>query len=91
MTLAQPLLVSIDRLGDIGFSVVSIRQRNVSMGANSVVSTAVDGSGLMLKEGQLTRLTLVRELRAASDIELMKKAMTAWVHDAYKSGSSVSN
>jgi hypothetical protein len=91
MTLAQPLLVSIDRLGEIGFSVVSIRQRNVSMGADSVISTAVDGSGLMLKGGQLTRLTLVRELRAASDTELVKRAIAAWVHDAHQSGGSVSN
>jgi hypothetical protein len=91
MTLAQPLLVSIDRVGELGFSVVSIRQRNVSMGANSLISTAVDGSGLMLKGGQLTRLTLVRELRAASDIALVKKAIVAWVHEANQAGGSVSN
>jgi hypothetical protein len=91
MTLAQPLLVSIDRLGELGFSVVSIRQRNVSMGANSVISTAVDGSGLMLRGGRLTRLTLVRELRAASDTQHVKKAIAAWVHDARQSGDSVSN
>jgi hypothetical protein len=91
MALAQPLLVSIDRVGELGYSVISIRQRNMSMGANSVVSTAVDGSGLMLKGGQLTRLSLVRELRAPSDIEFVKKAIAAWIHEAYQAGGSVSN
>jgi hypothetical protein len=91
ITLTQPLLVSIDRLGEMGFSLVSIRQRNVSMGANSVISTAVDGSGLVLSGGRLTRLTIVRELRAASDTEHVKKAIAAWVHDVHQSGGSVSN
>jgi hypothetical protein len=87
MYLAQPLLVSLDRVGNGGFYIISIRQRNMSLGAHSVISTAVDGSGLILKDGKLLRLSLIRELRAPGDIELVKRAIVAWF---YKSRSSVS-
>lgn len=88
LVLAQPLLVSIDSFGELGFSVVSIRQRKISLGANFMVSTAVDGSGLVLVSGQLTRLSFVRELREPSDVELVKKAIGSWIRETSQTSIS---
>jgi len=79
LSLEQPVLVSIDRLGDASYSVVSIRQRKMSMDDNSFVTTAIDGTGLVLIDGRLTRVSLVRELQTSKDIDFVKKAIAVWI------------
>ena len=77
--LEAPILVSIERIGDASYVVMSIRQRKVVQAEQAVVTRAVDATAIALAGGDLYRLSLARELRDPSDVDTVRKGMRAWL------------
>jgi hypothetical protein len=84
ISLEQPLLVSIERVGEDSYAVVSIRRRKIAIDGNVVFSTAIDGTALTLVGGRLLRLSLVRELQSTGDVEMLKHEVIAWIQSVSK-------
>jgi hypothetical protein len=87
ISLEQPLLVSIERVGEDSYAVVSIRRRKITIDDNVAFSTAVDGTALTLIGGRLLRLSLVRELQSTDDVETLKHEVVGWIRAAGKNQS----
>lgn len=79
ISLAAPLLVKIEKLNESSYLVISIRERKIATNGQTYISTSIDGTAVFLKEGELVRLSLVRELRSESDITTVDQAMRDWV------------
>jgi hypothetical protein len=82
ISLEQPLLISIERVGEDSYAVVSIRRRKIAIDDNVAFSTAVDGTALTLIGGRLLRLSLVRELQSTGDVETLKHEVVGWIQAA---------
>jgi hypothetical protein len=87
ISLEQPLLVSIERVGEDSYAVVSIRRRKIAIDDNVAFSTAVDGTALTLISGRLLRLSLVRELQSTGDVEMLNHEIVGWIRAAGKNQS----
>jgi hypothetical protein len=79
LSIERPILISIEQLGEQSYAVVSVRQRRMSVAGDAFVSTAIDATALTLRDGELIRLSLVRELQIASDVERVRNAIAAWI------------
>ena len=84
ISLEEPLLVSIERVGEASYAVVSIRRRKLAIDGNVAFSTAIDGTALTLVGGRLLRLSLVRELQSTGDVEMLKHEVVAWIQAVSK-------
>jgi len=79
LKLLPPTLVSIERIGNESYSVISIRQRTVAMGGITLVSTSVEAAGIVLRNHSMIRVEVHRELRASSDITLVRDGTKDWL------------
>ena len=77
--LEPPVLVSMERVGNDAYMVISIRQRTLQMAGETVVSTQVDSTAITLRKGALIRLSLTRELRGPKDVSTVHDATSAWL------------
>ena len=77
--LEPPSLVSIERFGNGSYMVVSIRQRRIELPNDSVVSTAVDSTAIIIRNGALIRLSIARELKHPTDISIVHDDTAAWL------------
>ena len=84
LSVDEPVLVSMERLSPESYTVVSIRRRTVSMAGDHFITTKVEGSGIVVIQGQLMRLTITKELRKSSDIESVKASLASWVRSLPK-------
>jgi hypothetical protein len=84
ISLGEPLLISIERVGEDSYAVVSIRRRKLAIDGNVAFSTAIDGTSLTLVGGRLLRLSLVRELQSTGDVEMLKHDVVAWIQAVSK-------
>lgn len=80
MKIRQPELVSMTRLDPDAYTVISVRQRNISVAGDSFTTTKVEGTGLVLVHDNLIRLSVVRELHSAADIKALDGILTQWIH-----------
>jgi hypothetical protein len=79
ISLAAPVLVTIEQLADNAYLVISIRQRKVSLNNQTYISTSIDGSSILLKNGVFVRMSLVRELQSKTDITVVDEGLRNWV------------
>lgn len=79
LKLQPPILVSIDRIGNNAYMVVSIRKRTIHEAGDTVVSTAIDSTAVTLRNGALIRLSLARELRQPADVQAVHDETAAWL------------
>jgi hypothetical protein len=79
LKLQPPTLISIERIGNESYSVISIRQRTVAMNGISLVSTSVEAAGIVLRNHSLIRVEVHRELRTASDIAVVRDGTKDWL------------
>jgi hypothetical protein len=79
LKLEPPILVSIERIGNGSYMVVSIRKRRIQAADNTFVSTAVDSTAITLRNGALIRVSLARELRQPADIQAVHDETAAWL------------
>lgn len=78
LSITQPMLVSMRRLSPVAYVVVAIRRLNVASPVGAISSVKVVGNALVLENGKLIRLTIERELRRATDVRMLSKAINAW-------------
>jgi hypothetical protein len=74
------VLVSIEKLGEESFAVVSIRQRQVSLNGEFFNTTKTDAAAVVLKNGRLVRLSIERELRSKSDVAAAREEIADWAY-----------
>jgi len=74
----KPMLVSIDRLDERVFVIVSIREYSITKDGDSVRSIKATAAAHVLQGTRLVRLEIVRELRTPSDIEDIRMEIAAW-------------
>lgn len=78
--LQPPTLVSIERVGDDAYLVVTLRQRTLAPAAGpTIVSTGVEGSGVVLRGYSLFRIEAHRELQSLDDVKLVRERTKAWL------------
>lgn len=63
------------------YVVISIRQRKFTLADDTIVSTAVDANAIMLRDANMLRMSLVRELRSVADISTVEQKLLAWLGD----------
>jgi len=74
----RPLLVSIDRLDDRSYAVLTIRQTAISVAGEPVRSVKVTGTAMVLQGTSLVRLEMIREMRTPSDVDEVRAQIVAW-------------
>jgi hypothetical protein len=74
----KPVLVSIDRIDDHSYVIVTIREYVIAVDSEEFRSIKATTSAIVLQEPQLVRLSIQRELRAPSDVEDVRKQIAAW-------------
>jgi hypothetical protein len=74
----KPVLVSIDRIDDHSYVIVTIREYAIAVNSDEFRSIKATTSAIVLQEPQLVRLSIQRELRAPSDVEDVRKQIAAW-------------
>jgi hypothetical protein len=79
IALTTPVLVRIEKLNENSYLVISIRERKVAINSETYISTSIDGTAVLLREGTLVRLSLVRELQSKSDITTVDEAVRNWI------------
>ncbi|MBD8879537.1 hypothetical protein IHE49_03475 [Rhodanobacter sp. 7MK24] len=84
MSIDQPVLVSMRRIDPGSYTVVSIRRRKISKDGAVFSFDTADGDALILSDGNLTRLTIQRQLRGQSDVDAVRSEITDWVQEASK-------
>ncbi len=79
IALATPLLVRIEKINENSYLVISIRERKFAINSETYISTSIDGTAVLLREGTLVRLSLARELQSKSDITIVDETVRNWV------------
>jgi hypothetical protein len=74
----KPVLVSIDRVGAKGYSVVQIRHYVIDVGGEQVSFMKVDGNAVVLRGSGLIRLTIQRMLTDPSDVAQLQGEIAEW-------------
>jgi len=80
----KPVLVSIDRLDEQSYGVVSIREYEITVDGKQVRSIEADAGALVLQGTRLVRLEIIRQLRAPSDVDEVRTQIAAWAHAVKK-------
>jgi hypothetical protein len=74
----KPALVSIERIDDQSYVVVSIREYAMTVSGEQVKSIKANAAAVVLQGTRLVRLDINREVRVPSDVEDVSKQMAAW-------------
>ena len=74
----KPVLVSIDRIDDQSYVVVSVREYAIAADGERVRSIKANAVAMVLHGARLVRLEIIRELRAPSDVEEVRTQIAAW-------------
>lgn len=80
----KPILVSIDRMDNQSYVVISIRDYSIAVDGERVRSIKANAAAMVLQGTRLVRLEMSRELRAPSDVEDLRTQITAWSHKVAK-------
>ncbi|MGH8297778.1 MAG: hypothetical protein ACRES6_00670 [Steroidobacteraceae bacterium] len=81
ITSIKPALISIARLSPEAYLVLSVRHYASAGSAGTITSTKADGTAMVLQGTALVRLEMLRELRAPSDVDAVRKQITAWARE----------
>ena len=74
----KPVLVSIDRMDDQSYAVVSIREYVIATDGERVRSIKANAAAMVLQGTRLVRLEIIRELHAPSDVDEVRTQIAAW-------------
>jgi hypothetical protein len=74
----KPVLVSINRMDDQSYAVVSIREYTIAVGGEQVRSIKANGAAMVLQGSRLVHIEIIRELGASSDAEDVRTQIAAW-------------
>ncbi len=83
----KPVLVSIDRLDEQSYAVVSIREYAITVDGEQARSIKTNAAAVVLQGTRLVRLEIIRELRAPSDVDEVRKEIKAWSHAVAAKGA----
>jgi hypothetical protein len=74
----KPVLVSIERMNSLSYSVISIRQYVISVNGEQFKSIKANGSAMVLRDTQLVRVDILRELHTPLDVDAVRGEIAAW-------------